>query len=46
MALAAGVWPCILLAEDVPVLVIELVLLAGLVRDAIVCYPTPHDSTI
>lgn len=34
------------LAEDVPVLVIELVLLAGLVRDAIVCYPTPHDSTI
>jgi hypothetical protein len=34
------------LAEDVPVLVIELVLLAGHVRDAIVCYPTPHDSTI
>ena len=34
------------LAEDVPVLVIELVLLAGLVRDAIVCYPTTYDSTI
>jgi hypothetical protein len=34
------------LAEDVPVLVVELVLLAGLVRDAIVCYRTRHNSTI